>query len=105
MISWYIDSTRTDQPYLDQVNRIAGPCMDYLCKRLCEVDSFEINDTKRIIEEIIEELPILKIHYYGDKEKLELDKISINYNGQTSIKFNDNLRGVVRDIKLRKILE
>ena len=105
MISWYIDSSRTDKAYLNQVNKIAGPCMDYFCKRLYEVDQFEINDIKRIFEEIIEELPILNIVYNGDKEKLEPDKIAIDYNGYTIIRFNDNLRGVVRDIKLRKILE
>src|ERR1035437_7100981 len=98
MVSWYIESSRTYEKYLKQVNVVVAPCMDFFCNRLCEIELYDMNDIKRIFKEIIEELPILNLTKVGDE-------FIIIYNSYTSIRFNNGITGIRREIVLNNILK
>ena len=100
MISWYIQTDRIEDNYLNKVNEVVKPCMDHFCERLCET-KFTIIDREFIFNEmlkIVEELPFLAFST-NDND------FWIKYNSHTSIRFNDELKPIIRDIKLKKVLE
>lgn len=100
MIGWYIETDRIEDSYLNKVNELVKPCMDHFCKRLSEV-KFSIIDREFIFNEmlkIVEELPFLTFST-NDND------FWIKYNSHTSIRFNDELKPIIRDIKLKKVLE
>ena len=100
MISWYIDSTRSDNKYINKVKETVEPYMDYFCDKLYEVDEFDINQINNLFIEILEELPILtfKVDYYNK------DEFFFRYNSYTTIRFNDTVKGIKRELILNKIL-
>lgn len=102
MIDWYIEISesspegfKTDD-YLANVIRTAKPCMDYFCKRLAEIEDFNLDDMNKIFSEIIEELPIMRANFYGGE-------FVIKYNRWVDIKLTDTTKQIYRDIKLEKI--
>lgn len=100
MIGWYIETDRIEDSYLKKVNEVVKPCMDHFCERLCEVE-FTLIDREFIFNEmlkIVEELPFLTFEQYNDD-------FWIKYNSHTYIRFNDELKPIIRDIKLKKVLE
>ncbi len=104
MLSWYIDSSRNDKNYLDIVKRTVEPCMDYLCDRLSEIEDYDLNDLNRFFKEIVDELPILTFYINKDIYDNIEDGFHFRYNNFTTIKFNDGVKGVRREIILNKIL-
>lgn len=99
MISWYIDSSVTDETYLRRVKNTVEHCMDYFCDRLSQIEDYDLNDIKNIFREIIEELPILEFIYNKNN-----DDFFLRYNSKTLIRFNDPLKSIKREIILNKIL-
>jgi hypothetical protein len=99
MISWYIDSSNTDEVYLKRVKNTVEPCMDFFCDRLSQIEDYDLNDIKNMFKDIIEELPILTFVY--DKQT---DIFYFRYNKNTLIKFDDPLKSIKREIILNKIL-
>jgi len=99
MISWYIDSSVTDEAYLRRVKNTVEPCMDYFCDRLSQIEDYDLNDIKNIFREIIEELPILEFIYNKNN-----DDFFLRYNSKTLIRFDDPLKSIKREIILNKIL-
>jgi len=74
--------------------------MDYFCDKLYEVAEFDINQINNLFINILEELPILtfKVDYYNK------DKFYFQYNSYTTIRFNDAMKGIKRELILNKIL-
>ena len=110
MISWYIDSSNNNEVYLKKVNEVIEPCMNWLEKRLYELyndnkhfdhEYDEYNKIGILLSEIIEEIPILKFCYGININDPE---IYLRYNSSTIIRFNDGLKGLIREIRLNKIL-
>jgi len=99
MISWYIDSTRTDDKYINKVKQTVEPCMDYFCDRLCQIENFDLNDINRLFREILEELPILNFRIDPNT-----NDFYFQYNSNTQIRFHDAKKGIRRELILNKIL-
>ena len=100
MISWYIDSSVTDEKYLKRVKETVEPCMDYFCDRLSNIENYDLNDIKCVFREIIEELPILEFVYVKQN-----DDFFFRYNSKTLIRFNEPLKSIKREILLNEILK
>ena len=103
MISWYIDSTRTDDKYLAKVKQTVEPCMDYFCDRLYEIEDFDLNDINKLFKEIIEELPILNFVLNPITNEIYF-QYSSSLNANTKIRFHDATKGIRRELILNKIL-
>lgn len=106
MIDWIINSSIQDERYLENVKRIVEPYMDYVCEKLYISKNLELDKIEEILREIVETLPIFKIsinNNFIELNKPIYERIIINYNSYTNIEFNSKC--IVRDIKLRKILE
>lgn len=100
MISWYIDSSVTDESYLKRVKDTVEPCMDYFCDRLSSIETYDLSDIKNIFRDIIEELPILVFVHIPHN-----DDFFFRYNSKTLIRFNDPLKSIKRKIILNEILK
>jgi len=98
MNNWYIKSTNSDQSYLDMVESIASPYMDYITNKLCDINTSNINSLKLEIVNIINTLPFFQFQSNGDN-------FYIRYNSKTTIEFNESLKSIIREIKLNKILQ
>ena len=99
MISWYIDSSQTDDKYIDMVKKTVEPCMNYFCDRLCQIENFDPDDLNRLFREILEELPILNFRVDPNT-----NDFYFQYNRYTQIRFNDAKKGIRRELILNKIL-
>ena len=99
MVKWYIDSRSTDEKYISRVRQTVEYCMDHLCDRLSNLKEIEIEVIEKVFKDIIEELPILTFCY--DKQK---DEFYCRYNSSTTIRFDDPLKSIKREIILNKIL-
>lgn len=104
MIDWYVeilegspDDFKNDD-YLNSVIKTTAPCMDYFCKRLIEIDNFNLKEMEVIFSEIIEELPIMRSNIYGDE-------FIIKYNRWVNIKLTDTTKQIYREIKLEKLFK
>ena len=51
MLSWYIDSSRTESKYIEVVNRNVQPCMDYFCLRLSEMEYYNDIDILKVYDQ------------------------------------------------------
>ena len=92
MIDWYIDSLRTDEKYLKKVKETVTPCMNYFCEKLSEIEVYDID----LFRKIIEELPILNL-------QMNNDEFYFSYNSYTNIKFKDSMKSIKREIILNNI--
>jgi hypothetical protein len=103
MINWYVQiSDNAPQGfkcdiYLGNVIDTATPFMNYFCKRLSELDNWNIDDAETIFKDIIDEMPIMSSMIIN-KEFI------IRYNRWVSIRLTDTTKQIYRDIKLEKIL-
>ena len=98
MLSWYIDSSRTESKYIEVVNRNVQPCMDYFCMRLLEMEVYDNDEILKVFKEIIEELPIMTAKVYNNE-------FIINYNRWVNIKLTETPIQIYRESKIRQILE
>lgn len=103
MISWYIDSSQTDDKYIDMVKKTVEPCMNYFCDRLCQIENFDPDDLNRLFREILEELPILNFRVDAITNEIYF-QYSSSLNANTKIRFNDATKGIRRELILNKIL-
>ena len=103
MLSWYIDSSKTEKNYLYVVHRNDQTCMDYFCLRLSEMEYYSDIDILKVFKEIVEELPFLTLQTKKDCYT-HPDDFWIKYNSYTQIRFDDGLRSIKREIVLSKIL-
>jgi hypothetical protein len=103
MLSWYIDSVRTEKKYLEVVHRNVQPCMDYFCSRLLEMEVYDNDEILKVFKEIVEELPFLTLQTKKDCYT-NSDDFWIKYNSYTQIRFDDGLKSIKRELVLSKIL-
>jgi hypothetical protein len=103
MLSWYIDSVRTEKKYLEVVHRNVQPCMDYFCSRLLEMEVYDNDEILKVFKEIVEELPFLTLQTKKDCYT-HSDDFWIKYNSYTQIRFDDGLKSIKRELVLSKIL-
>ena len=103
MLSWYIDSVRTESKYIEVVNRNVQPCMDYFCMRLLEMEVYDNDEILKVFKEIIEELPFLTLQTKKNCYT-HPDDFWIKYNSYTQIRFDDGLKSIRRELVLSKIL-
>lgn len=103
MLSWYIDSVRTESKYIEVVNRNVQPCMDYFCMRLLEMEVYDNDEILKVFKEIIEELPFLTLQTKKNCYT-HPDDFWIKYNSYTQIRFDDGLKSIKRELVLSKIL-
>ncbi len=97
-MNWYIESERTDEKYLEMVKSTMTPCMNYICDKLYEIKDLNKDDIEIEFTKIVNTMPILKIY-------LSNDEPYIVYNKQTDIKFSDGFKQILREIKLKQLLE
>ena len=107
-MNWYIESSRTEDNYLKNVRMTVEPCMNYICAKLFEVSKLYENQNldrfpKELIHKelnrIINEMPVL------DFSKFNTDDPYIRYNSNTIVKFDDSFKEILREIKLKQLLE
>lgn len=103
MIDWYVeirddspDSFKTDK-YLKEVIETATPLMDFFCKRLSNIDDWNIEQANQIFSSIVEEIPIMTHRVYNGE-------FFIIYNRWVSIKLTETTKQIYRDIKIEKLL-
>jgi len=103
MINWYVQISEyapygfNSDTYLANVIDTATPFMEYFCKRLSEVDNWNIDDAQKIFKGIIDEMPIMSSTIIDNE-------FIIKYNKWTYIRLTDTTKQIYRDIKLEKIL-
>ena len=103
MINWYVQISENapygfnSDTYLANVIDTATPFMEYFCKRLSEVDNWNIDDAQKIFKDIIDEMPIMSSTIIDNE-------FIIKYNRWTYIRLTDTNKQIYRDIKLEKIL-
>ena len=103
MIDWYVeirddspDSFKTDK-YLKEVIETATTLMDFFCKRLSNIDDWNIEQANQIFSSIIEEMPIMTPRVYNGE-------FFIIYNRWVSIKLTETTKQIYRGIKIEKLL-
>jgi hypothetical protein len=109
-MNWYIESSRTEENYLKNVKATVEPCMNYICSKMFEIskmyeglDNLENGFPRALIHKelirIIDEMPVL------DFSKFNTDDPYIRYNSNTIVKFDDSFKEILREIKLKQLLE
>lgn len=107
-MNWYIESSRTDDFYLNKVRSTVEEVMDWFCEELSNIDEEEFDEEKivNLCKEIFDQLPILR---FRKKSQLNWSSFEedfwIDYNSQTIIRFNDPLKSIRRDILINNILK
>jgi hypothetical protein len=100
MIDWYINITKDafkNDKYINAVIDTVTPYMDYLCKRLAEIDNWTLKEANIIFSDIIKEMPIMTPKIYNGE-------FFIEYNRRTYIYLTDTTKQIYREIKLHKVL-
>jgi hypothetical protein len=103
MINWYVEIwpgspiSFNSYDYLNTVIETATPFMNYFCKRLLEIENWNMNDAEKVFRSIIDEMPIMSYTSVNNE-------FIIKYNRWTSIRLTDTTKQIYRDIKLEKIL-
>lgn len=96
-ISSYAPSSFKTEKYLNTVRDTVKPCMDHLCKRLLEMNDWDIKMANSTFMKIIDEIPILTLI-------VREDGFQLRYNKYVDIKITDGATKIYREIKLDKIL-
>jgi hypothetical protein len=108
-MNWYIESTRKDSNYLRVVKETVTEVMDYFCTEVDKINEEEFNEDKiiELCRDIINKLPILKFIRKEDLKwtSFEEDTFWFIYNKETTIRFNDPLKSIKRDILINNILK
>ena len=103
MITWYVEINQNasdyykSDKYLSTVIDTATPFMNHFCKRLSEIDNWNIEDAESKFSELISELPVMSAHIYKEE-------FIIKYNKWVYIKLTDTIKQIYRESKLNKIL-
>ena len=108
MLNWYIETNRTDKIYLDRVKSTVEEVMDYFCEKISLIDEDEFDEKKivNLCKEIFDMLPILRFRKHSDFKWNKFEECFwIEYNSNTTIRFNDPLKAIKRDIRLNNILK
>lgn len=103
MIDWYVEINKNasdfykSDKYISKVIDTATPFMNHFCKRLGEIDNWNIEEAEDRFSELISELPVMSSHIYNEE-------FIIKYNKWVYIKLTDTVKQIYRESKLNKIL-
>ena len=107
-MNWYIESSRTDKGYLDKVNSTVEEVMNWFCDEVSLIDEEDFDEEKivSLCKEIFDQLPILRFKRKSDLKWSNFEECFwIIYNSQTTIRFNDPLKSIKRDIIINNRLK
>lgn len=107
MINWKLEvaDSRNNSTYLKNVESCVKPTMDYLCKRLNEIDPYSDNVCD-LFKKIFDELPIMNFRRKSDYNKNYTGPdFYIQYNKYVSILFEDSANCIRRELILENLFK
>lgn len=84
--------------YINDVNNLVKPFMDYFCERLSLINNWSSEQAIEIFSDIIDEMPIMRANTYNNN-------FFIIYNRYVTITLSETPLQIYRGIKLEKILK
>lgn len=104
-MNWIISDNKSygislNQKQIDKIYSVTKPCMEYISNRLFEIENWTMDDAKRILSEIVDEMPIMSYRISPSE-----GQVIIHYNRYADIILTDPFIQIYREQKLNKILK